>query len=57
MKLIRKLFRPRRKMEDELGQDDWKKLAKREERNEIIWFMMVCIICGIFLGIFLVYFK
>jgi hypothetical protein len=56
MKLIRKLF-IKRKMEDELGQDDWRKLAQREERNEIIWFMMVCIICGIFLGIFLVYFK
>ena len=57
MKLIRKIFKIKRKMTDELGQDDWRKLAKREERNEIVWFIMVCIICGIFIGIFLVYFK
>jgi|TARA_R100000687_G_scaffold70745_1_gene60402 hypothetical protein len=57
MKLIRKIFKVKRKMTDELGQDDWKKLVQREERNEIIWFIMVCITCAIFVGIFLVYFK
>jgi hypothetical protein len=57
MKLIRKIFKVKRKMEDELGQDDWRKLIQKEERSEIFWFILICVICGAFLGIFLVYFK
>ena len=57
MKLIRKIFKVKRKMTDELGQDDWRKLIQKEERLEIFWFILICVICGAFLGIFLVYFK
>ena len=53
MKLIRKIFKVKRKMEDELGQDDWRKLIQKEERNEITWFFIVCVICGAFLGVYL----
>jgi len=44
-------------MQDDLGQDDWRKLIQREERSELFWFLLICVTCGTFLGIFLVYFK
>ena len=53
MKLIRKIFKVKRKMEDELGQDDWRKLIQKEERNEITWFFIVCVICVAYVGVFL----
>ena len=56
MKLIRKIFKVKRKISDELGQPteaDWQRLVRREKQSELFWFLLVCFLCVAFVGVFL----
>ena len=54
MKLIRKIFKIKRKVSDDLGQPteaDWQKLVRNEKKNELLWFLLVCFLCVAFVGV------
>ena len=56
MKLIRKMFKVKRKIADDIGQPseaDWKRLVRRERQSELFYFLLVCLLCVAMVGVYL----